>query len=175
MAQFSLSTPNGPAYPDNPFGLGQFARSGPATPSALTRFFIRLAEGWNKKIWPPLVVALRYLLPLASLLLVFLSHYGTFLFANVFMIVYIGVISLAGGKVARRDVYYLVGCWLVAFTLAFMLYYYNHFDLILNQFTGGVGGNSSGAAKSPFDLFGTFRKIYTDSREWFGMVVLLAT
>lgn len=170
VTQFSLSPDVSAAQLDNGFGLGQYSRSG--SPSALTRFFIRLTEGWNKKIWPPLVVALRYLLPLASLLLVFLSHYGTFLFTNVFMILYIGVVSLAGGKVARRDVFYLSGCWLIALILAFILYYYNHVGLMFNQFTGGGSANGS---KSPFDLFGTIKKIYTDSREWFGMVVLLAT
>jgi hypothetical protein len=171
---------SGPSDTENsddtdPFGLGQLSRSGSTTPSALTRFFMRQTGRWNKQVWPRLVVALRYLLPVACLLLVFLSHYGTFLFTNVFMVLYIGVISLLGGKVARRDVFYLAGCWLIALILAFILYYYNHVGLILTQFTGGMGASSGGDSKPSFDLFQTLRRIYTDSREWFGMVVLLAT
>jgi len=82
------------------------------------------------------------------------------------------VLAVAGGKVGRRDVFYLVVCWVVALILAFVLYYYNYFGLVINQFFGGLG--DSGEAKPAFNLFTAIRKIYTDSREWFGMIVLLA-
>ncbi|MBN9391020.1 MAG: hypothetical protein J0I20_23530 [Chloroflexi bacterium] len=160
---------------DDPYGLGHLVRPGGATnggPSFLTRFFMRGAEYWNTQIGPSLFVALRYLLPVASLFLVFMSHYGTFLFTNVFMGVYILVLAVAGGKAGRRDVYYLVICWLVALILAFILYYYNFFGLMAGQVFGGV--SSSEGPKPVFDLFATIRKIYTDSREWFGMIVLMA-
>jgi hypothetical protein len=101
-----------------------------------------------------------------------MSHYGTFLFTNVFMGVYIVVLAVAGGRAGRRDVYYLVACWLVALILAFVLYYYNFFGLMAGQVFGGV--SSSEGPKPVFDLFATIRKIYTDSREWFGMIVLIA-
>ncbi len=162
--------------PDDPYGLGHLVRPGGAgtgKPSVLTRFFMRLADRWNKQVWPRLQVALRYLLPVASLLLVFLSHYGTFLFTNVFMGVYILVLVFAGGKVGRRDVFYLIICWLAALTLAFLLYYYNYVGLIVNQVFGEPGASGS-EPKTAFDLFASIRKIYTDSREWFGMIVLLA-
>lgn len=162
---------------DDPYGLGlgHLVRPGSAGnggPSFLTRFFGGVADQWNKQVWPRLLVALRYLVPVAALFVVFLSHYGTFLFTNVFMGVYIAVLVVAGGKVGRRDVFYLVVCWLAALTLAFALYYYNYFGLIVGQFFGGVG--EGGVSQKAFDLVAAFRKIYTDSREWFGMIVLLA-
>ncbi len=174
--QYNLSDSVGSASLDSadPFGLHSLSRTASASPSALTRFFRKIADRWNIQVWPRLVVALRYLLPLASLLLVFLSHYGTFLFTNVFMVIYICVIGVAGGKVARRDVFYLVGCWLVALSLAFILYYYNHFGLMFNQFTGGLSGIPGAEPRSPFNPLVAVKKIYTESREWFGMVVLLA-
>lgn len=173
-AEFTNANAN-PDDGNDPFGLGHLARPGGAGnggPSFLTRFFMRRADYWNKQIGPRLLVALRYLLPVASLFLVFMSHYGTFLFTNVFMGVYIVVLTVAGGRAGRRDVYYLVVCWLVALILAFILYYYNFFGLMAGQVFGGF--SSSEGPKPVFDLFASLRKIYTDSREWFGMIVLIA-
>ena len=133
-------------------------------------WFSRALVVWQKKIWPRLETAIRYLLPMAALLLVFLSHYGAFLFANVFMLAYIGLLAVLGDRLARREAFYLAICWFCALALAITFYYYNFLGLLGQQFSRTPGENPGPA----FDIFKTIRTIYENNRDWFGLISLIA-
>ncbi len=99
-------------------------------PSLSQRYFTRLLEIWRKQIWPVMAVTLRYLLPLALLVLVFNSHYGVFLFTNVFMFCFVLALGLLGGKGGRRDAVYLLCCTVGALLISYLLYYRQVTDLM---------------------------------------------
>ncbi len=142
------------------------------SPKVNSRLVSRTLAGWWRPLWPRLEVAGRYLLPLALLLVVLLSHYGTFLFANVFMLVYIVILLGLGSRAARPEGAYLLFCWVCALVLAILLYYHNFFDLIGNFLSGAPV--PEGKVAPPFDLSKAFRRTYSDLRDYFGLVVLIA-
>ncbi|NWJ96662.1 MAG: hypothetical protein HXX20_12835 [Chloroflexi bacterium] len=110
-----------------PTEVAEFEES-PIGPSLAQRYFSRLVERWRRQVWPLLAITLRYLLPLALLVLVFTAHYGLFLFANGFMLAYVAILGLWGGRAGRRDALYLLACYVSALLMAFLLYY----RLVLN-------------------------------------------
>ncbi len=128
----------------------------------------------QQKYWPPVESFIRYLLPMAALLLVFLAHYGTFLFANVFVLTFIAARLVMGSR--RRQTIYLAFCWLTALALAMLLYYHNNFYLISDQFGRMLGATvAPGATPRPaFDLGKGLTAVYTKSRNYFGLMVLLS-
>ncbi len=137
-------------------------------PPLSKRYFDRLLIFWRQSVWPILAVTLRYLVPLALLLLVFLAHYGTFLFANVFMLGYVALLGLLGGKAGRRDALYLLLCYIATLLLSFLLYYNNVADLL-----------SAPGAKSKTDLSAealglALRKFWSDLVFQFGLIIVLA-
>ncbi len=111
----------------------------------------------------------RYFLPVAALVLVFLAHYGTFLFANGFILAFAVSITVLGGRQGWRTGLYLLGIWLLGLGIAFGLYYYNFTGLLTAQF-GGAGNKTSSA----FNLLNAATNIYRNSREDFGLLVILA-
>lgn len=133
-------------------------------------WFSRAKVVGRKKIWPRLETVIRYLLPMAALLLVFLSHYGAFLFANVFMLAYIVMLVVLGDRMARREAFYLAICWFSALALAIALYYYNFLGLLGQQFSRTPGENANPA----FDLFKIIRTIYENNRDSFGLISYIA-
>ncbi len=141
------------------------------TPLVVKRGVGRALAVWRRSVWPVIVRISRYLLPVAALLLVFLSHYGTFLFSNAFMLVYVGLMAVLAGREGRREAVYLFIGWVSAFVLALLFYYYNFLGLIGDQFGNRLG---SSPARPAFDLFKALSKLYSDNRDWFGLIVLIA-
>ena len=142
-------------------------------PSLAQRFLGRLAAYINRAIWPRLLATLRYLLPLILLIVVFTSHYGVFLFTNVFMLCAIGVLAVFGGAKGRRDALYLGVIYVLALLIAYFLYYGQFRDIILQEFSGGSAGNIKTAKKS-FDIGLALKRLYSSARDDFGMAVLFA-
>jgi hypothetical protein len=128
---------------------------------------------WRAQTLPRILNAVRYLLPFLALLLAFLSHYGTFLFTNIFMFGLIGLLLLFGSKKGRHEALYLLVIYVLALTSAVILYYHNHLSLITSQFSQ-VSGSTPKPTRAPFDLSVFFRRNYSDFRDFFGLVLLLA-
>ncbi|HEX2911294.1 MAG TPA: hypothetical protein VH186_10830 [Chloroflexia bacterium] len=151
-------------------GLGLFEESSRRRgPNPFQRAVDRVQARWWQ-VWPYVVNVLRYLVPVALLLLVFLSHYGTFLVANAFMLVFTGTLLIFGGRISRRDALYVAICWFSALALALVLYYYNFFNLFWDQV-----GQAGKKTNTPIDLFKALRNIYEQNRDWFGFILILAT
>ena len=146
----------------------------PPTPARASSTFgrwQRQVSYWSRQIlWPRLDRGVRALLPVGLLWVVFLSHYGTFLFTNVFMVIYLLIMLGLGGKAGRREALYLGVCWLVALILAVALYYYNFLDVITSQ----LGGSKSGIPRPSLDLGASLKAFYVSSRDNFGLIVLMA-
>lgn len=141
------------------------------SPSLSQRYFNRLLERWQKQVWPILAVTLRYLLPLALLVLVFTAHYGTFLFTNLLMISYVLIMGLFGGRVGRRDALYLLMCYVSALLIAFLLYYGQ--DKIF-KLLGSAGSGKASKTIGP-DLAGNLLLwLWRDAVYQFGLIVVLA-
>lgn len=143
-------------------------------PSLSQRFLGRLAAYINRAIWPRLLATLRYLLPLLLLIVVFTSHYGVFLFTNVFMLCTIGVLAVFGGSKGRRDALYLGVIYVLALLIAYFLYYGQFRDIIGQEFSGSFGGTTSSEPKKSFDIGIALKRLYTAARDDFGLSVLLA-
>ncbi len=143
-------------------------------PSLSQRFFGRLAAYINRAIWPRLLATLRYLLPLLLLVVVFVSHYGVFLFTNVFMLCAIGVLAVFGGAKGRRDALYLGVIYVLALLIAYFLYYGQFRDIIAQEFSGSFGGTASSTPKKSFDPGIVLKRLYTSARDDFGLSVLFA-
>lgn len=141
-------------------------------PNLSQKFYNRFASFLGQNVWPRLLIALRYLLPLLLLVIVLTSHYGVFLFTNVFMVAVIAVLAIFGGRAGRRDALYLGVIYLVAFGLCFCAYYVHFTDVFVQQ-VSGVGSGSK-AAKPAFDLSLALHHLYTDSRLDFGLLVIIA-
>ena len=129
----------------------------------------RLFDYWQQNLRPRASRVLLYSMPAALLLLVFLSHYGTFLFTNLFMLTYIVVMAVLGGKTYRQETIYLALIWLVSLMLAIALYYYNFFGLLSGQLSGG-GSEKRGT----LDPIAALRGFYASCRDNFGLIVGLA-
>jgi hypothetical protein len=150
-------------------------------PVTIPTTLIVIIERWDKQlkqiIWPRLRSTLRYLLPLLILIVVLTSHYGVFLFTNVFMVITIGLLGLFGGSRGRRDALYLGIIYGLALLIAFFLYYSHFTDIFAQQFSS-FGGNSNN--KTPktntnsFDLIASLKRLYANSRDDFGLAILLA-
>jgi uncharacterized membrane protein YhaH (DUF805 family) len=138
-------------------------------PSLSQRYFGRLLPIWRSKIWPVLAVTLRYLLPLAALVLVFTAHYGTFLFANAFMLAFMGLLALFGGRAGRRDALYLICCHLSALVISFLLYY----NQVIKYMSSPTSGDKP-ELKPPMDLIGEFVSwFWRDLVFQFGLIVVI--
>ena len=144
------------------------------------RFFLRQLQRWrNSKAREVarsrLFKVARYLLPLLALFVALVGHYGTFLFTNAFIICLILVLLLLGGTVGRREALYLAIIYFSAIALALALYYYNFVALIGEQLGRSMGGTPAPDLKPrpPFDLFSSISRIYSDSRIYFGLLVLV--
>ncbi|MEI7556669.1 hypothetical protein [Candidatus Chlorohelix sp.] len=125
---------------------------------------------------PYLIRAGVYIVPPLALTITYLSHYGTFLFTNVFMLCLIVLLALFGGRVGRRNALYLAGVFMVSLLLALLLYYYNYFNLIGNFFGGMLGNTPVPNAKprQPFEILSSLQRTYSDIRYFFGLPVILA-
>ncbi len=128
-----------------------------------------LVQRYRQKLWPLIGRATLYGLPIALLTLVFLSHYGTFLFTNFFLLAYLLTLLVLGGKPARQDAIYVALIWLVALMLSLALYYYNFVQVIASQVSGG-----SGQRRGSLDPLGAARGFWVSSRDNFGLIVLIA-
>lgn len=137
-------------------------------PSLSQRYFSRLLQGWRSKVWPVMAVTLRYLLPLALLVLVFTAHYGTFLFTNVFMLGYIIVLGGLGGRAGRRDAIYLLCCYVSALLISYLLYYKEVASLMTSP---GGAKNSASESVTVFSFVGW---LWNDLVSQFGFIVIIA-
>jgi len=139
-----------------------------AGPGRAKRYFSRLLAGWRKRIWPILAVTLRYLVPMALLVLVFTAHYAIFLFANVFVLATTLVLALTGGREGRREAVYLFCCQLGALLISFLLYYRQTTSLL------GSPGNKSDIQLSPELLIDIPLWFWRDLVYQAGLLVTLA-
>jgi hypothetical protein len=143
---------------------------------ALSRLIRRWSVQWRELVMPRLVRVLRYLLPFLVLSLALLSHYGTFLFINVYFVFFILLMAALGGKAGRHDTLYLVAIYFWALALVFLVYYYNHLGLIFEQFGRAFGDVPAPEieAKPRFEFFPAMQRIYNDTKDFFGIPVALA-
>jgi hypothetical protein len=147
------------------------------TPNTLTLIIERWDKQLKQTIWPRLRATLRYLLPLLILVVVLTSHYGVFLFTNVFMVITIGLLGLFGGSRGRRDALYLGIIYGLALLIAFFLYYSNFTDIFAQQFSSFSGISTNKIPKTnsnSFDLIVSLKRLYANSRDDFGLAILLA-
>jgi hypothetical protein len=139
-------------------------------PSLSQRYFSRLLEAWRTKIWPVMAVTLRYLLPLASLVLVFTAHYGVFLFTNIFMITYVVVLGALGGRAGLRDALYLLCCHVSALLISFGLYYKE----VANLMTSPGGANLEHPPLTAERIVSFVGWLWSDLVSQFGLIVIIA-
>lgn len=125
-------------------------------------------------IWPRTVTTLRYLLPLILLLIVLTSHYGVFLFTNVFMLAAISLLLVFGGSKGRHDALYLAVIYGLAFGLAFLLYYSHFTDIIGQEISHSLGGAKGKSSAHVTDWGLVWRHLYSYARDDFGLNILLA-
>lgn len=173
-ALYYFQIPNFPISRRKPHSLEDTSEL-PALNRVLKRWGDRLRLRLTR-FSPYLVRAGVYIVPVLALTITYLSHYGTFLFTNVFMVCLIGLLTLFGGQLGRRNALYLAGVFVVSFLLALLLYYYNYFNLIGNFFGGMLGSTPVPTAKprQPFEIFSALQRTYSDMRLFFGLPVLLA-
>ena len=100
----------------------------------------------------------------AALFVVFLGHYGTFLFANAFL----GCALVALGLWRRwRHASALLSMWIVALAVAFGLYYSHLLDVLTQT-------SQAGGAKARPDLLTAVGRLLADLHDNFGLVGLAA-
>jgi hypothetical protein len=108
------------------------------------------------------------------LLLVFLSHYGTFLFTNAFLGVLVIMFGLFGGVSRWRKTLFICGIWFAALTTAFLVYYLQQLKLIGDQI-GRIFNRTPtpiDRQRPPYNFFTALQDFIGDSRGDFGTLIL---
>jgi hypothetical protein len=119
----------------------------------------------NNPVKNPALQITLWSLPFATLFLVYMSHYGAFLFGTVFMVICaVGLLFIN-----RRNALLLGAGWLITLLVSWFLYYHNHAKIILAPFTA----EKSATEKRVFEIGGFFRAVYGSARDNFGLIVIL--